>query len=39
MKSLNRSTPLVRMKMSSGGQPAVYMWLVRVSVVMVSGLG
>lgn len=39
MKSLRRSTPLVRTKSSSGGSDAVYMWSLRVSVVMDSGLG
>lgn len=36
MKSLNRLTPLVRMNMSSGGHPAVYVWLLIVSAVIVS---
>lgn len=39
MKSLSLSTPLVRTNMSRGGSPAVYMWSVKVSVVMVSGSG
>lgn len=39
MKSLSLSTPLVRTKMSRGGSPAVYMWLVNISEVMVSGSG
>jgi len=39
MKSLSLSTPLVRTKRSSGGLPAVYMWLVIVSAVMVSAFG
>lgn len=37
IKSLSLSTPLVRMKRSNGGHSAVYMWLLRVSAVMVSG--
>lgn len=39
MKSLSLSTPLVRTNMSRGGSPAVYMWSVKVSVLMVSGSG
>lgn len=39
MKSLSRSTALVRTKMSKGGSAAVYICRSRVSVVMVSGLG
>lgn len=39
MKSLSLSTPLVRTKMSKGGSPAVYMWFVIISAVMVSGSG
>lgn len=39
MKSLSRSTLLVRTKMSKGGSLDVYMWLSSVSAVMVSGLG
>lgn len=39
MKSLSRSTPLVRINMSRGGSPAVYMRLSKVSGVMVSGSG
>lgn len=39
MKSLSLSTPLVRTIMSKGGSPAVYMWFVSISDVMVSGSG
>lgn len=39
MKSLSRVTLLVRMKMSSGGHSAVYVWLLIVSAVMFSGFG
>lgn len=39
IKSLNRSTPLVRTNSSNGGQPSVYMWLSIVSAVMSSALG
>lgn len=39
MKSLSRSTPLVRTNMSRGGSPALYMWFVNISEVMVSGSG
>lgn len=39
MKSLSRSTPLVRTKISRGGSFAVYICLSRVSAVIVSGFG
>lgn len=39
MKSLKRSTLLVRIRISTGGSPAVYMWLSRVSAVIDSGFG
>jgi hypothetical protein len=39
MKSLNRLTPEVRIRRSKGGESAVYMFLVRVSAVIVSGSG
>jgi hypothetical protein len=39
MKSLNRLTPLVRIKRSSGGSPAVNRFSSIVSVLMVSGSG
>lgn len=39
MKSLRRSTPLVRTKISRGGSFAVYMCLSKVSAVIVSGFG
>lgn len=37
MKSLNLVTPLVRMNISKGGHSAVYVWLLIVSVVILSG--
>lgn len=39
MKSLSRSTPLVRTNSSNGGHPSVYMWLSIVSAVISSALG
>ena len=39
MKSLSRSTPLVRTNISNGGSSDVYMCLSMVSAVIVSGLG
>lgn len=39
MKLLSLSTPLVRTNKSIGGSPAVYMWFVKVSGVMVSVSG
>jgi hypothetical protein len=39
MKSLNLLTPLVRIRRSRGGSPAVKMWSPIVSDVMVSGSG
>lgn len=39
MKSLNRFTPLVRMRRSNGGFPAVNRWSSIVLDVMVSGSG
>ena len=37
IKSLSLVTPLVRMRRSSGGQPAVYKWSSSVFVLIVSG--
>ena len=39
MKSLKRFTPLVRIRISTGGSPAVYILWSSVSAVIVSGLG